>query len=76
MPAVFAVKLRGTKAEAHEQIDAQVPEEKPDARAALHSLINAAPGTRVSFAGAMSAAEDGSSGSININGSFWTKAEA
>lgn len=76
MPAIFAVSLRGTKAEAHAQIDEKVPETQPEARAALHSLINAAPGTRVSFSGALNSSEDGSSGHININGSFWTKAEA
>lgn len=71
MPAIFTVNLRGSKTDVATQIDAQVKD--PNANAALKSIMAAAPGNMVSFAGAMNKSSDGTYGNINLNGSFWTK---
>lgn len=71
MPKIFAVSLRGTKEEVAAQIDEKV--EDSNANTALKNLMAAAPGNMASFQGSMTKDPTGTRGSINLNGSFWTK---
>lgn len=67
----FTFSISGRKEEALNKIDAQVQDKT--GRALLETIINEAPGNRVSISGHFAASEDDKHGTMTISGSFWTE---
>jgi hypothetical protein len=69
----FSVSLSGPKDTAADAISAQV--KNSAIASALKAIIAAGPGNACSVAGTMESSEDGSKGTITINGNFETIAD-
>lgn len=71
----ISISVSGTKDSAKQQIMEQSGHPRVECALtdALCTIIDRGPGNHVSLSGSFDMSEDGSHGSMNLSGSFWTK---